>query len=458
MNPPFNILVIDDEPVVRDSCFQILSRKGCEISLSENGRKGLKCLSDQQFDVIILDLKIPDINGFEILKKIHLKTPETIVIIITGYPTVQSAVEAMKMGAYDFIPKPFTPSMLRTVVARALEKRRLYTDTLSVNKELDTLDGNNAIVGRSLVISELKRFIKRAGISDCSVLITGETGTGKELVARSLHYYSRRRNNNFIIVDSGGLVDSLIESELFGHEKGSFTGAISDRIGRFELADDGTLFFDEISNMSFRIQGKLLRVLQEYEINRIGNSRFIPVDVRIIAATNCDITNEIKKGNFREDLYYRLNVIPIHLPSLRERREDIPVLANYFLKRFREEKSTAIPERITDRAMKDMMQYEWPGNVRELEHLIKRTVALSDDREVNPFEIASEISITGTDSFIEKKSSQQLNAIEKVHIEKMLKIFHYNKSQTSKALGIDRKTLRSKIRKHGICGSEIHQV
>ena len=319
MNPPFNILVIDDEPVMRDSCFQILSRKGCEVSLSENGQKGLNCLSDQQFDVVILDLKMPDINGFEILKKIHKKTPETIVIIITGYPTVESAVKAMKMGAYDFIPKPFTPSILRTVVARALEKRRLYTDTLSVNKELETLDGNDAIVGRSPVIFELKRFIKKAGISDCSVLITGETGTGKELVARSLHYYSRRRNNNFIIVDSGGLVDSLIESELFGHEKGSFTGAISDRIGRFELANSGTIFFDEISNMSFRIQSKLLRVLQEYEIARVGNSRFIPVDIRIIAATNCDITNEIKKGNFREDLYYRLNVIPIHLPPLRER-------------------------------------------------------------------------------------------------------------------------------------------
>lgn len=456
MNLPFNILIIDDEPVMRDSCFQILSRKGCKVSLAENGHTGLFLLERCKFDIVILDLKLTDISGFDILRIIHKKYPKTIVIVITGYPTVEAAVEAMKMGAYDFLPKPFTPNLLRTVVARALEKQKLFTGITSIVNDLDNSEDTiSTIIGESKVICELKRFIKKAADSDCTVLITGETGTGKELAARALHFNSRRRNRNFITVDSGGLVDSLIESELFGHIKGSFTGADTDRIGRFELAHKGTLFFDEISNMSYRIQGKLLRILQEHEITKVGVSHPVPVDVRVIAATNRNLAKEIMDGNFREDFYYRLNVIPVHIPPLRDRREDIPLLANYFLIRFRKQKRLPYPERITKKAIKEMKDYDWPGNVRELEHLIKRTVALCDEKEANPFEIAQEKIYNSSASLTEKIPALEICSIEKEHIDKMLKKFHYNKTQTARALGVDRKTLRSKIRKYGICDREM---
>jgi DNA-binding NtrC family response regulator len=458
MSLPFTILVIDDEPVMRDSCFQVLSRKGCEVWLSESGRKGLKQLAEHHFDVVILDLKMPDINGFDILKTIHVKNPDTIVIVITGYPTVESAVEVMKMGAYDFLPKPFTPNMLRTVVSRALEKRNLYNQPLSFSRESEVPIGVDAIVGTSPTIMDLKQFIKKVSISDCSVLITGETGTGKELVARALHHHSYRRNNNFVTVDAGGLVDTLIESELFGHVKGSFTGAISDRVGRFEIAHRGTLFFDEISNMSSHIQSKLLRVLQEQEISRVGAVQLIPIDVRIIAATNTDLTHEVTEGNFREDLYYRLNVIPMYLPPLRERREDIPVLAGYFLKRFRAGKAVPLPEKISEKALRTMVEYDWPGNIRELEHMIKRTVALSDESEVDPFEITNAVVSRTPRISHNEKDIHQLGEVEKEHIEKMLKKFNYNKSRTAEILGIDRKTLRNKIRKYGIFDTELFET
>ncbi len=453
MNHPVNILVIDDEPVMRDSCYQVLSRRGCDVVLSDNGYDGLKELGSRCFDVVILDLVMPDLSGYDILEKIHETNPEINVIIITGHPTVEGAVRAMKLGAYDFIPKPFTPNMLRSVVTRSLERQR-YEDNQSGPSIDESSHGVNAIIGESPVISELKQLIIKAAHSDCSVLVTGETGTGKELVARALHHYSKRRKNPFITIDSGGLVDTLVESELFGHIKGAYTGAVTNRVGRFEQAHSGTLFFDEISNMSMRIQGKLLRVLQEKEIARIGSSEMIPVDVRIIAATNRNLMREIKNGTFREDLYYRLNVIPLVLPPLRDRREDIPLLTQYFLDRFRSEYKSRFPEKISSGAMKAMMEYTWPGNVRELEHMIKRIVALCDDREVDPFALLDG-QVTPYPDFHKRDafSSPQLDDVERSHIERILKKFRYNKSRTAEALGIDRKTLRLKIRKYQISDS-----
>ncbi|HDY89293.1 MAG TPA: sigma-54-dependent Fis family transcriptional regulator, partial [bacterium] len=417
-----NILVIDDDPVMRDSCFQILSRKGCDVLLSENGQNGLNQLKTKKIDVVILDLKLPDMKGLDVLKKIKKSNKETVVIVITGYPTVDFSVKAMKMGAYDFIPKPFTPNMLRTIVVKALENRRREAETIYSPRVLMSLQGIDAIIGRSPVITELKQFIKKAAMSDCSVLITGETGTGKELIARALHICGHRKNSNFVTVDSGGLPDTLIESELFGHVKGSFTGAISDRIGRFEMAHKGTLFLDEVSNMSYHVQSRLLRALQEHEISRIGSGQIIPVDVRIISATNRDLDTEIKKGDFRKDLYYRLNVILIHLPTLRERREDIPVLANYFLSHFRKKMGRTFPERISDKALKDMMNHHWPGNVRELENVMERAVALCDEKEVNPFRISGNMSSSISEPHMIKEDLTRLEDVEKEHITKILKI------------------------------------
>ena len=450
MNVSYNILVIDDEPVLRDSCYQILSRKGCDVWLSENGKQGLSQLRERQFDVVILDLKMPDISGFDILKIIQTDYPETVVIVITGYPTIETAVEAMKLGARDFIPKPFTPNMLRTVLSRALQTRRNGNDQSRTGRGSESTAGIDTIIGTSPVMKELKRFIMKAARTECSVLITGETGTGKELVARALHYYSPRRNNNFITVDSGGLVDTLIESELFGHEKGSFTGAITNRIGRFEMAHKGTLFFDEIANMSLQIQSKLLRVLQEHEITPVGCQKLITVDVRIIAATNTNLEQEIKRGMFRKDLYYRIDVIPIHLPPLRERREDIPLLADYFLTKFLKNKKVKTPVRITESAVESMMNYSWPGNVRELEHLMNRAVMLCDDDKVDPFRVSGNFGADAPSGFSVNHQTHQLHEIEREHIIEMLKLYGHNKSLTARMLGIDRKTLRNKMKRYEI--------
>ena len=449
MSLPLHIHVIDDEPVIRDCCVQALTRSGCDVSLSENGTNGIHFLRDHPVDVVILDLKLPDIEGLDLLRMIQEEIPETFVIVITGYPTVKAAVDSMKMGAYDFIPKPFNANTLRTTVTRALETRRLSTQTT----EKDMPGALEAIIGVSPIMRELTSLIRKSAQSDYSVLITGETGTGKEMVARALHTCSKRRWRPFITVDAGGLVDTLIESELFGHVKGAFTGAHSNRAGRFELADGGTLFLDEVTNMDYRTQGKLLRVLQDREVMRVGSAQRIPVDVRIIAASNSNLLEEINIGKFRVDLYYRLNVIQINLPPLRERKEDIPVLAEYFLGCFKEMKPSGRPERLSSSALSRMIDYPWPGNVRELEHTIKRAVALCEDHEVNPFELSHGALAQPVPPPPGRNHYRELNEVEREHIEHMLRTFNNNKTQTARALGIDRKTLWHKLRKYHILGT-----
>ena len=444
------LLITDDEQSVRIFLKDLFLEEGFDVCEAKDGKETLEAVRNEAPQIIILDLKLPDMNGLDILQTIRDKNPETAVIVVTGYPTVEWAVKVLKMGAYDFIPKPFTPNMLRTVVTKALEKHTHEEAKKQGTQEIASLRGTDAIITRSPLISQLKQFIQKAAQSDCSVLITGETGTGKELTARALHYCSRRRNGNFVTVDSGGLSDTLIESELFGHVRGSFTGAFYNRIGRFELAHNGTLFFDEISNMSYHMQSKLLRAVQEHEITRVGSSQSIPVDVRFIAATNRSLSDEIKKGNFREDLYFRINVISIHLPPLRERRDDIPVLATYFLKNFRKKKLVSLPERISDKIMKEMMAYDWPGNVRELENVMERTVALCDEEEVQHFYITGDAFSGTCGTFKKKEELTKLDEVERAHIEKILHKFHHNISRAASVLGIDRKTLRTKIYKYGI--------
>jgi len=444
-----NILVIDDEATMRDSCRQALSRDGNRVEVAEDGLKGLAMLAKESFDLIILDLKMPGLSGMEVLKKIKDSDPEAMVIVITGYATVEFAVEAMKRGAYDFIPKPFTPDSLRVIVKRALDKRTLALENVLLRDELKASLGPDVILGRSKVMKAVEKLVQKVGPTDTTVLITGESGTGKELIARAIHRYSSRTDKPFVAVDCGSLVENLFESELFGHVKGSFTGAIATKYGRFELANGGTLFFDEIGNVSTNIQTKLLRVLQEREITKVGSSQIVKVDVRIIAATNRDLQKTVKAGTFREDLFYRLSVVPITLPPLRQRRDDIPLLANHFLSKYNKKRGKNI-KAISARAMKALVEYDWPGNVRELENAIERAVVLTEDDMIKPSDLLYYGLTAQAPSKSDAGQAQRLIDVEKEHIARTLKMFNGHRGKTAESLGIDRKTLRVKLKRYGI--------
>ncbi|MBA7685282.1 Regulatory protein AtoC [subsurface metagenome] len=449
MNSEANILVIDDEESMRDSCRQALLRDENRVEVAEDGVKGLAILEKECFDLVILDLKMPGLSGMEVLKKIKEEGPEIVVVVITGYATVESAVEAMKAGAYDFIPKPFTPDSLRMISRRALEKRKLSLENVLLRAELKGRFGMEAVVGRSASMREVEELVRKVAPSDSTVLISGETGTGKELIARAIHSQSSRKDKPFVVVDCGGLAESLFESELFGHVKGSFTGATETKYGRFEVANEGTVFLDEIGNISMNIQTKLLRVLREREITRVGSSQVIKVDVRIIAATNKELLKCVKEQTFREDLFYRLSVVPIVLPPLRERREDIPLLANHFLRKHNEKREKSVTA-VSERAMKVLTEYDWPGNVRELENVVERAVVLTRSGVIEPddlwyYELGSK-----TPSSSDADETRSLTDVEREHIIRILEALNGNIGKASEALGIDRKTLRLKLEKYGI--------
>lgn len=444
-----NILVIDDEQSMRDSCQQTLSRGGNRVEVAEDGLSGLAMLERKSFDLVILDLKMPGLSGMEVLNRIKEHDPEALVIVITGYATVESAVEAMKSGAYDFIPKPFTPDSLRAIVKRALDKRELALENVLLRDELKAIFGPEVIIGQSQSMKKVEELVQKVGPTDTTVLISGESGTGKELVARAIHRHSSRKDKPFVAVDCGSLVENLFESELFGHVKGSFTGATATKYGRFELANGGTLFFDEIGNVSINIQTKLLRVLQEREITKVGSSQGIKVDVRIVTATNKDLQKAVKSGIFREDLFYRLSVVPITLPALRERRDDIPLLANHFLQKYNQKRRKNI-RAISDRAMKALVEYDWPGNVRELENAIERAVVLGENDVVEPSDLFYYGLTVQTPSKSDAGAAKSLIDVEREHIAKTLKMFNGHKDKTAKSLGIDRKTLRLKLKRYGI--------
>jgi DNA-binding NtrC family response regulator len=443
------VLVIDDEEAMRDSCRQTLSRDGNKVETAEDGLKGLDLLKKESFDVIIVDLKMPGLSGMEVLKKIKEDDPDAMVIVITGYATVESAVEAMKKGAYDFIPKPFTPDSLRVIVKRALERRQLALENVLLRGELKASFGPDVIIGQSKSMKEVEQLIRKVGPTDTTILISGESGTGKELTARAIHRHSSRKDKPFVAVDCGSLVENLFESELFGHVKGSFTGAVSTKYGRFELANGGTLFFDEIGNISINIQTKLLRVLQEREITKVGSTQVIKVDVRIVAATNKNLREAVKTGTFREELFYRLSVVPIALPALRERKDDIPLLANYFLSKYNKKRGKDI-RAISEQAMKALVEYDWPGNIRELENAIERAVVLNQDDVIK----ASDLYYyeLPTQSPLKKDTGEvkSLFDVEKEHIVKTLKTFNGHKGKAAQSLGIDRKTLRTKLKRYGV--------
>ncbi|MBN1755441.1 sigma-54-dependent Fis family transcriptional regulator [bacterium] len=439
-----NILVIDDEEPMRDSCSKLLSKDNFNVSTAEDGLKGLELLNHKAFDIVILDLKMPGLSGLEVLEKIKQNLPDMLVIVITGYPSVESAVQAMKAGAYDFLPKPFTPDELRVIVKRAADKRRLIVENIYLREQLKTYTSMDEIIGESESMIQIKEMIRKVGPTDSTVLITGESGTGKDIVARAIHQHSLRKNKPFVTVDCGSLVSTLFESELFGHIKGSFTDAVATRKGKFELANSGTIFFDEIANIDLNVQSKLLRAIQEKEITKVGSNQILQIDVRIISATNRDLAKAIKEGSFREDLFYRLGVIPIFLPPLRQKKDDIPLLIRYFLDKYSKRKNKKISG-ITNRAINELIRYNWPGNVRELQNTIERAVVL-----------AKSDLIDHSDLFYyplephHSSDNYSLGEVEKAHISKILYEMDFNITRTAELLEIDRKTLRAKIKKYGI--------
>jgi DNA-binding NtrC family response regulator len=450
VNDPTRILVIDDEESIRDSMSLVLRKEGYRVETAASGAEGMKLFGAEAFQIAFVDLKLPGTTGLDVLNRIKEADPETPVIIITGYASIESAVEAMKRGAFDYMTKPFTPEEVRVVTRKALETRRLVFENMSLRRELEAKTEFELVVGKSRAITQVLDVVRRVSPTESTILITGESGTGKELVAREIHRHSLRRNSSFVVVDCGALVETLFESELFGHVKGSFTGAHETKHGRFEVAEGGTIFFDEISNIGLNIQAKLLRAIQEREINRIGSSKVIKIDVRILAATNEDLADAIRKGKFREDLFYRLSVVPIHLPPLRERKEDIPLLVDHFLEKYNKRAKKSISG-ISPRALKAMKEYDWPGNIRELENTIERAVVLArsdgiDIEDLMYHGISAGATVLGSIS----GKLQTLEDMEKEYIKAVLRAQNGNRTRTAEVLGIDRKTLWAKIRKYRI--------
>lgn len=450
MTEKANILIIDDDEAIRDSCSQVLKKEGYTAKTAKDGTEGLKLFKKEFFHTVLLDLKLPGLDGMEILSRIEEENPETPVIIITGFATIESAVEAIKRGASDYLAKPFSPEQLRVITKKALESRKIFFENIYLREELEKKSEFDMVIGKSMKMDKVLDIVRRVSSSESTVLITGESGTGKELLAREIHNHSPRKNAPFVVVDCGALVETLFESELFGHVKGSFTGAYETKHGRFEVANGGTVFLDEISSISPKIQANLLRVIQEREITRVGSTKPIKVDVRILAATNENLADFVRKGKFREDLFYRLSVVPVHLPSLRERKEDIPLFVEHFLQKYNRRTRKKINS-LSSEIKKALMEYEWPGNIRELENTIERAVVLSKGDEIRLEDLMYHgISSTTSLFHLAGGKYKALEEIEKEYIKTVFQAQSGNKSRTAKILGIDRKTLMAKIKKYKI--------
>lgn len=450
MRDKANILIIDDEEAIRDSFSQVLKREGYGAKAAKDGKEGLKFFKQDFFHVVLLDLKLPGLNGMVILSKIKEENPETPVIIVTGFATIESAVEAMRRGAFDYLAKPCSPQELRFIVKKALNSRKVFFENIYLREELRKKTEFDMVIGKSKAMEKVLDIVRRVSPSESTVLITGESGTGKELIAREIHNHSPRKNEPFVVVDCGALVETLFESELFGHVKGSFTGAFETKHGRFEVANGGTIFLDEISNIGLNIQAKLLRVIQEREITRIGSTKAIKVDVRILAATSENLADLVRKEKFREDLFYRLSVVPIHLPPLRERKKDIPFLLDHFLQKYNRRARKNI-NNVSPVVKKALIDYDWPGNIRELENTIERAVVLSKGDKIQLEDLVYHgISANASLFHPVGKKYKPLDEIEKEYIKAVLQAQHGNKSKAAKILGIDRKTLLTKVKKYTI--------
>ena len=439
------ILVVDDEAIVRESLRDWLSDCGYQVLTAENGYQALEIIEKERLSIVITDLVMPGMDGIELMKKAKDIIPNIQVIIITAYGSITTAIAAMKEGAYDYIEKPFCPERAELLVQKLVEHQGLIEENISLHQKLEEHYRFENIIAKSPKMQQVIEVIKIVAKSNATVLITGDSGTGKELVARAIHAQSHRRGKPFVAVSCAALPESLLESELFGHEKGSFTGAYAQKKGKFEIANRGTLFLDEIGEMSTNIQVHLLRVLEEKEFTRVGGNELIKVDVRVVSATNKDIRKAVASGQFREDVYYRLNVVNIELPPLRERKEDIPLLAEHFLKKFAVENQKEITGFSPD-ATDFLLKYEWPGNVRELENAIERAVILAKNSNIEVADLPHQnLLITSSVS-----PDKRLKEAEKNHILNILNETQGNYSEAARILGISRMTLYNKAREYGI--------
>jgi len=436
-----HLLVVDDDPVTVDLLKEVLSREDYDVTTALSGEEAIARGTENLFDMIITDVRMGEKDGIEVLRSFKKVSPETTVIVITAFGSIENAIEAIREGAFDYISKPFKLEEIKFTIRMALEHRRLLQENKFYRQELLNKYQFKNVIGRTPQMFHVYKMIAKVADTKSTVLLYGERGTGKELIARSIHYNSLRNSRPFIPVDCASLVETLMESELFGHVRGAFTGAHTAKKGLFEEADGGTLFLDEVSNLNLSMQTKLLRFLQEHEIKRVGGMESIRVDVRVIAAANQPLEPLVKDGKFREDLYDRLNVVSITLPPLRERREDIPLLANHFLQKFSEENHKNISH-ISPEALEILLQYSWPGNVRELEHTIERAVILSTRPIVLPEDFPGKMfeNIKGTE-IPPPEEALSLREVEKRHVLKVLQETKGNKTKASEILGIDRATL-----------------
>ncbi|OGW36163.1 MAG: Fis family transcriptional regulator [Nitrospirae bacterium RBG_13_39_12] len=446
------ILIVEDEKSMREVLKILLEGENYLVTSASDGLEGLSYIKKDIFDLVITDMKMPKVDGFEFLRKTKEISPNTLVIMITAFGTTETAIEAMKMGAYDYINKPFKVDEIRLIVKKAIEKKRLSEELALLREKVKTSYSLESIIGRSPKMQELFAIIPRIAQSNSNVLIIGESGSGKELVATALHNLSNRRDKNFVTINCASFPEGLLESELFGHMKGAFTGAIYNKQGLFEIADGGSILLDEIGEMPPSLQAKLLRVIEGGTFRRVGGTNDIKVDVRIISATNKDVKEEIASARFREDLYYRLNVVPINIPPLRERKEDIPLLLDHFMRKMSDGTKKISPE-----AMKILIDYSWKGNVRELENVVERIALLVDKDEIAPAELPSEITgYPGDIKYISELTRAGIDIdkiigdIEKTYLLKALEIADGIKTEAAKLLNLSFRSFRHRLQKYGL--------
>ena len=444
-----HILVVDDGFVVRTGISTVLTGKGLSVQTAFDGLQALDMLAGRPYAVVLVEVELPGISGLEVLKHIRNNHPRTVVIMITDYPSIEGAVDSMKHGALDYLVKPFRADELESIVQEALDVSGRRQDANPLHQAQKVEKGMDSIVGESPAMKKVYAKIQRAAPTDSTVLLTGESGTGKELMARAIHRLSKRGDQEFVPVDCSALVETLLESELFGHVKGSFTGAHQTKHGLFELANHGTFLFDEITNLSLNIQAKLLRVIQEREFMKVGSQKRIKLDIRIIASCNKDLRTAIKAGAFREDLYYRLSVVPVHLPPLRERSGDVPLLLDHFI-RAHNRKTDREVKGISPQALKMLCNYSWPGNVRELEHTVERILILEDCETIEPEHLPSFISQRKDALQVFSDADYTLEQLEKRYIQIVLRQTKGMRQEAARILGINRKTLGHKIKKYNL--------